>query len=285
MNKLSFSGHDTFICKQPWLKKGYDFISNKYSFSDENAVIHLGVGKNMVSAIRYWLKSFGLIDEKEGPTKFANRVFGKSGLDPYLEDIGTIWLLHYYLIKIRKASIYNLIFNEFKRERFDIQKEIIFRFLKRKCEEENLKISYDTTLATDINVFIKNYSNDESPDNGLYEEMSGILTELNLLKYDKQREIISFNIDSKEDIPIEIILFAILDNENYGESITLRELMNGINSVGRVFLINYDLLIEKINSITKVYSNVVFSDTAGNQVIQFKNKIDKWKVLDDYYKS
>ncbi|MEO8210453.1 MAG: DUF4007 family protein [bacterium] len=284
MNKLSFSGHDTFICKQPWLKKGYDFIINDYSFSDENAVVHLGVGKNMVSAIRYWLKSFGLIDEKDEPTKFANHVFGKSGIDPYLEDIGTIWLLHYHLIKTRKASIYNLIFNEFKRERFDVQKEVLFRFLKRKCDEENLKISYNKTLTADINVFIKNYSNDESRNNGLYEEMSGILIELNLLKYDKQRETVSFNINHKEDIPKEIILFAILDNENYGSSITVRELMNGIDSVGRIFLINYDSLLEKIDSIAKVYSNVIFSDTAGNQVVQFKNKIDKWKVLDAYYK-
>ena len=45
--KLQFSGHESFICKHFWLKKGYDFIIHKGNFNDESAVIDLGVGKNI----------------------------------------------------------------------------------------------------------------------------------------------------------------------------------------------------------------------------------------------
>ncbi len=48
MNKLSFSGHESFHCRQFWLKKGYDFVQRRGKFSDKNAVVELGVGKNMV---------------------------------------------------------------------------------------------------------------------------------------------------------------------------------------------------------------------------------------------
>ena len=56
MASYSFSGHESFACKSLWLKKGYDFIVHGHNFNAPEAVIHLGVGKNMVSSIRYWLK-------------------------------------------------------------------------------------------------------------------------------------------------------------------------------------------------------------------------------------
>ena len=53
MIKLIFSGHGTFKCKTHWLKRGYDFICDGGNFNAEDAVIGLGVGKNMVSSIKY----------------------------------------------------------------------------------------------------------------------------------------------------------------------------------------------------------------------------------------
>lgn len=64
-NKSTFSGHESFPCKTLWLKKGYDFIKAEKNFNDPSAVIDLGVGKNMVAAVRYWYKVFGLNQEAE----------------------------------------------------------------------------------------------------------------------------------------------------------------------------------------------------------------------------
>ena len=57
--RYSFSGHESFHCRSLWLKKGYDFLNNGYAFNSPDAVVHLGVGKNMVAAIRFWMKAFG----------------------------------------------------------------------------------------------------------------------------------------------------------------------------------------------------------------------------------
>lgn len=52
LTKYTFSGHDSFQCRQLWLKKGYDYVQEGKNFNDEDAVVKLGVGKNMVSSIR-----------------------------------------------------------------------------------------------------------------------------------------------------------------------------------------------------------------------------------------
>ena len=74
MARYTFSGHESFFCKSLWLKKGFDAVSEGVNFNSPNAVAELGVGKNMVSSIKYWMKSFGLIDEM-GLTKFSNYIF------------------------------------------------------------------------------------------------------------------------------------------------------------------------------------------------------------------
>jgi len=62
MIKFSFSGHEKFHCRQFWLKKGYDFLTAGKNFSDDDAVVALGVGRNMANSIRYWMKVFDLVD-------------------------------------------------------------------------------------------------------------------------------------------------------------------------------------------------------------------------------
>ena len=51
--KYCFSGHETFSCRSYWPKKGYDFLNNGNKFNDNDALVKLGVGKNMVSSIKH----------------------------------------------------------------------------------------------------------------------------------------------------------------------------------------------------------------------------------------
>ena len=63
-----------FYCRQFWLKKGYDYAAGK-TFAAADAVVDLGVGKNMATSILYWSKCFNVLDEKQEPTEFANLCF------------------------------------------------------------------------------------------------------------------------------------------------------------------------------------------------------------------
>jgi hypothetical protein len=156
--KYTFSGHESFQCRQLWLKKGYDFIKNGKKFTDNDAVVELGVGKNMVAGINFWMKAFGIIDIEGNLTEFADYILdSKKGKDPYFEDEATLWLLHYQLVTRNIASTYNLIFNELRREKIEFTKENFISFILRKAEEFNISQINRNTIAIDFEVLTKMY--------------------------------------------------------------------------------------------------------------------------------
>ena len=134
----SFSGHETFPFRYTWLKKGVDAVrrlkESPTIFADDDATITLGVGKNMVRSIHHWCQvTIGLI-KGDGvgpnrrrlfvPTKFGNRIFADDGFDPYLEDVATLWLIHWQLAtNANRATTWFWAFsifgqNEFRKDTF-----------------------------------------------------------------------------------------------------------------------------------------------------------------------
>lgn len=288
---LRFTGHETFICKHFWPKKGIDFLLQGNKFSDQDAVIKLGVGKNMVSSIRYWIKSIGLVDTNENPTEIAKMIFSDDGYDPFLEDIGTVWLLHYLLVSSNIASIYNLVFNELSKQRLDFTKSNLHSFLKQYTRERNPNIYNEKSFGNDINVFLRNYVKPDSTSKvSVEDEFIGLFLDLELITKQKHSdidnkmvEIYSLERKERENIPIEIFLVAIIEQMN-GTSISFKELANGFNSVGNIFLINRDGIHDKIENITKLNYGFTYSQSAGNQTLNVSTtNLNSIEILRAYY--
>ena len=285
LTKYTFSGHDSFQCRQLWLKKGFDYVQKGKSFNDEDAVVQLGVGKNMVSSIRFWLKAFNVIDNKDIPTEFGKRMFDDEiGYDPFLEDDGSLWLLHYQLVKNGYASIYYIIFNEFRKEKLFFNKETFVNYIKR-IGESNSDLNFnENTVAKDFIVFTNLYKSD-SENKDVEDSFSGILSELDILKTTGKGKEEQFFIDNNErdNLPETIVLFTIIDNPNYGSSISLNSLEFDINSPGSIFALNRSGLVNKISDIVSDYKEITFTDHAGIKELQLKNKLDGYTILDKYY--
>ncbi len=291
MDKLSFSGHESFICKQFWLKKVFDYAITEKSFNDEVAVVRLGVGKNMVTSLRFWGRAFGIIDETDVPTQIASYLFDENGKDPYLEDLATIWLLHYHLVKTNKFSASNLVFNDLRKERIDFTHKQLVYFLLRKINEYGANTDNTKTIERDGSVFLRLYSRlrrEESQE--VEDDFSGILYDIDIVKKYKQRGVEGklddwYKIEAGErvDLPFQIVLYTILDNYDGQRSITFRELLTGANSPGAVFALSAEGLFTKLKQITDFYTDAVYTETAGNQVLQFKTLPSKFDILDEYY--
>lgn len=157
-NKYTFSGHESFPCKALWLKKGFDFVVDGNKWSSPNSVVKLGVGKNMVASIRFWMKAFNLV-ENDNLTSIANLLLNdENGFDPYLEDLGTLWLLHYLLVSTGEATLYNLFFTRFQRERTLFERQQVVALVKRCMTEDNkLKGYNENTVKKDVAVLLQNY--------------------------------------------------------------------------------------------------------------------------------
>ena len=278
MSRYSFSGHESFFCKTIWLKKGYDAIQDGVDFSAPDSVASLGVGKNMVTSIRYWMKAFGLIKNDE-LTNFARIIFDNDrGLDPFVEDESTLWLLHYYLVKTQVASIYYLTFLEFRREKKEFDKSQLQAFIKRKCNTREQKNVYnENTVKKDISVLLHNYVTPR--DMKSIEDYSAILIDLGLIRA-IDNEKFAFTETATNKIEPEILLYALLDYKGQDTTISI-DIMQALSLLFGLTLSGF---IDKVREITELFpDSIAYSDNSGIKNIQFLKPIDKDVVLINYF--
>lgn len=85
-----FPGHETFPRRYAWLPKAVRGVSeNPRLFSDEDqAMVHLGVGKNMVRAIRFWAVAARVIGPGNGAGQAALYLFPLPKVE-YMADFNT----------------------------------------------------------------------------------------------------------------------------------------------------------------------------------------------------
>ena len=284
MASYSFSGHESFACKSLWLKKGYDFIVHEHDFNAPEAVIHLGVGKNMVSSIRYWLKVCNIYNDGE-ITPLGHYLFNDhNGKDPYLEDLATLWLLHYNLVSNAHASIYQIFFCEFQRERVRFSKEQLASHIKYKLIEEGQKSSYnENTVKKDIDVLIHNYALPRKPQSN--EDFSALFIDLDLLRINEDGKEYYFNAEGKRKVPSQIFLYALvkLKEKESDNTLSYDDLRHYI---GMPFCMTDAEMIEMLKQLSSQYSNhLAYSDEAGIRQIQFTKDIPSEQILNDYYEA
>ena len=217
--KYTFSGHESFPCRSLWLKKGYDFIKASNDFNSPDAVVRLGVGKNMVSSIRYWMKVFGLY-ENENLTALASYIFDtENGKDQFIEDLGTLWLLHYSLVSRNEANLYNLLFVRLQKERHIFDRQQVILFVKRYLTEENKPNCFnENTVRQDVGTLIQSYLLPEKPKSS--EDYAPLLMDLDLICTLSESGNYQFNTDGKRLIPWQIFLFAIICHKGNDASVS-----------------------------------------------------------------
>ena len=282
VKKYTFSGHESFPCKSLWLKKGYDFVVAGNNFNSPEAVIGLGVGKNMVSSIRFWLKAFGVTGNDE-ITWLGKYLFDEGkGKDKYLEDIATLWLLHFNLVSSEEATLYNMFFCGVQRERTHFEREQVLTYVKMRMVEANKMTLFNAnTVKKDIGVLLQNYTLPRKAQSN--EDFSSLLIDLDLIRQSSEGKGYYFNVDGKRKVTKEIFLYGLLKlKEQEGDNTipfdTIQE------RVGLVFCMQDIETIEMLKQLAGDYSHYFsYSDVAGIKQIQFTKELGVNQVLDDYY--
>ena len=277
-HRYSFSGHESFFCKPLWLKKAYDAMKEGVNFTSPDAVASLGVGKNMVASIRFWSRAFGL-SINDIPTPFAQSIFDTDfGYDPFLEDESTLWLLHYYLLIKKVASLYHLTFLDFQREKREFDRNHLLTFVRRKCNVPEQKNVYnENTVKKDIGVLLHNYV--MPTDIRSNEDFSAIFLDLGLINA-LGSDRYSFNETDPSHIHPDILLYALLDYKGEDNTISL----DGMQEVALVFGLSLTNLIELIREVVAQHpEDLSYTDNSGVKNLQFIHDIDAAAVLYHYY--
>lgn len=278
-SKFTFSGHESFTCKTLWLKKGYDFISCGNSFNAPEAVVQLGVGKNMVASIRYWMRAFGMTSNDELTDVATYILDTDNGKDPYMEDLGTLWLLHFLLVSTGEATLYNLLFTKLQIERKGFERMHVTNFVKRVMAEASKQSQYnENTVKKDIATLLLMYVLPQKTK--ALDDYSSLLIDLDLIRLDADGKSYVFNIDGKRQVPWQVFLYAVItlkgDDNTVGYDL--------LQEIGLMFCMNDMEVIEMCKIIEAHHAeDVTYNDVAGIRQLQFMNDITPEEALDEYY--
>ena len=284
---LRFSGHDTFNCKEQWILKGLQLIENEFDtsiFKETDAISKLGVGKNMVRSIHYWLRAFGMLNDAEKVTDIAKGLFVEEKWDKYLESEGSLWLLQYFLCKTGYASIFKLIFNDYFSDKatLEFSEFQILNFINRELSKNGQSKVSENTLISDFKVFIRTYASPTKNVKTIEDDFSVPLLSLNLIsdtgrKNDKNQNIYRLNKGMQKTISPEIFGFCLLDHFELEKAINYDNIMN---TIGSYLCFSNDGLDDLIEQLCDSYKNhFSYKSDAGTRQVQIKNAKKDFKTI------
>jgi len=305
---FKFSGHQTFAFRYGWLEKGVHCVKERPCiFSEEDAIVDLGVGKNMVESIRHWCLLARLIEPIPGssakrggvfqPTLLAHRLFfgdsdsGSPAWDPHMEDDGTLWLIHWLIVSNPNVrTTWWLAFFEYHRP--DFTRGEMIRFLVGAAERNGIRVK-ETVLARDVDCFLHTYIEHihrgrraVAPEDGF----ACPLQELHVIHTLPDEEFFRFDIGSKPTLPASVFAFALgefIRQYHAGrKTISLQECLYGVGSPGQAFKLDENSLVDLLEQVQELTDGSIgLDETAGLKQLYVLGEFDGMEVLDRYYQN
>lgn len=281
---VSFAGHESFPLRYGWLKKCVDAVGARRDFfTHDDAAVALGVGKNMVRAVRHWGLTARVIEEEPGSrgralqvTPLGRAIFGERGADPYLEGPRTLWLLHWLLCTHpERATTWRWAFGVWGRPAFT--RDELRAALRGVAEGARAS---DSTIARDVDVFLRTYlparASRAVP---LEDSLDSPLVELRLLREDPVEGRCEFARGPKPSLDDTALGFAVLDYWDraaaHSDSLHADALAHGPGSPGRVLCLDERSLLERIEY-AEAWSRgaLLYDQTAGLRQLRRRRKVD-----------
>ena len=298
--RYKFSGHQTFAFRYGWLEKGVRGVDEHSDiFSREDALVLLGVGKNMVSSIRHWCLATQLVEpDPEAPrdrrqrlrvSEVGRRLLLPKGWDPFLEDDASLWLIHWLLVTNPLiGTTWQLLFCRFHRPNFT-RREVL-DYVMSFLEKESLKAK-ESVIARDVDCFLRTYvATPAAGSPATPEETFGCpLLELNLIQPSPDGGLFRFNIGPKPSLCTAVLAYALKEHFERARagrnSMSVQECLYGEGSPGQAFKLDENSLVEYIELLEdETAGAVVLDETAGLKQIYRRKEFDPLSMLDAHYR-
>lgn len=272
---LRFSGHQTFALRYGWLNKAYNILNYKEK-SDEDLVVSLGVGKNMVDSIKYWaeiagLRSINADDQRNKYTSNINLIIEK--YDSYFEKPESNWLLHYYIQKNYSELTFTRWYFNFSNKQFFDKNDLILDLVDW-LQAEGLKVPAVATLQKDFDCFALCYGRKLNKAFKGEDSFISPLNELSLLYHLESNKFKSDFVEQKSLKP-EVFLYCLVDfwktcfKDN--STISVDSILTMPGSPGRLFRINSIGIDFYLNQCSILDRRFYWSDTLGIRSLACEN--------------
>lgn len=285
---MAFARHETFYFREGWLTKGLKAVNEDQGiFMAKDAMERLGIGSNMVKALRYWMMATGLTTENTSGKRV--QTFTPLGkiiykFDKYLEEPMTLWLLHYQLaINDKLATAWYWFFNVFNHREFD--EGLFLEELKHWVKIQGEEVS-EGSLKKDFDCIISTYCPSKNPVANPEDNIVCPLQELELIEQvDAKKRVYRFTRKNISEMPLELFHFALMDymrQQKLEKHISLDILLSGPKALGRVFALGLADLIEVLRKLEEEgYTR--FIRTAGLNHVSVLSEQCPEDILEDYY--
>lgn len=259
-----FSGHQTFPLRIAWIPKAAQHIiaGNDPLTDVDEGITQLGLGKNMVEALRCWIEAFRIAERDSGVwqlTPIGKLIFHtETGQDPYFEDVTSAWVLH-WLISTNKISpffAWECLFNRWPAMEFGAS-QVIEAFEQESNRSQ--RPASAVTLRQHWEVFLHSYRPPRA-DKG-EDHLDSAMSVLRLIQpfgerpnaSGKWENVYAFDPSPRVAIPNQLFAFFIHNwwNENYPDEQTtpLRELVAGKHSPGRILKMQESEILHRISEL------------------------------------
>jgi hypothetical protein len=292
----TFSGHETFPLRYGWLQKAYDAVAEAatgaqavHVFRDPSSIARFGVGRNMVGSMRYWATGCGILKEAEDGLEtdwLGDLLFGEVGLDPYLEEDGSLWLLHWQLTSRPRLTAFYWLFNDFSGGMFT--RRDVVRPLLTLAEGAAWPRVAEITVDRDMQCLLRTYVGGR----GDSEAGESILAELGLVRPLGQSR---FNIPrgQKPSLSDAVFLSALCDFWKSAaedrSTLSYEAVAFQGGSPGRVFSLDESALVERLEGLERSSGGALaWSETAGLRQIVRRHELkrgDLIALLQDEFRS
>ena len=269
--KLIFGRAQTFPLRLGWLPKAVGAVGgNPAIFAEDAALAEFGVGRNMVAAIRYWAETAGVlrfVGHEARLTKFGECIFGKDGLDPFLEDESTLWLLHWKMVSrpnLFAAGFW--FFNQFHKMEFEYREAVaaMAEHMRTVGGEPSVEM-----MRRDITLVLRMYAQRGGKDGGAEEHLDSPFPALGLLLYDAGEKVYQRKLDSRNGLSPEVLSFAVAESfaATDGADMPVYEHSDADNprpDLGSVFHLTRDELLEKLSDASNLSGAFSLREVAGS---------------------
>lgn len=263
-----FSGHETFPCRYAWLPKAVSLIASSPTAlaNDKGAMVELGIGKNMVRATRFWVQAAGMATSQKGNysvTELGALVLGEKGYDQHLEDLQTLWLIHWQLSTHVEEPLFawDFLMNRWPNPEFS-KTDVLTAFRNESNRIDHGRELSDITLEQHFDTFLHSYVPTRSRKGDIQEDnLDCPLVELHLIETvgekknasGKHEAVYSFRREAKPEVTPGLFLYCIEDHWRKHapeeKTITFRDVAVSPGSPGQIFKLPEEDVRERLEQL------------------------------------
>ena len=206
------------------------YASSPSNMRASDVAERLGVNLLKLNGIKGWLRALGWRDNRRKALSGVGMLIAEQ--DPYLEQTGTLCLMHYCLVTAGVAEVWFNIVNDFLPWHREFTAEEIYSFFE--------KLGLSARSSKHCTNDIRNFLNAHVSRNAL--------ADIGFLRASPS----GYRVQSVPVLPDLVLGYAIYDRREKGiatSTIAIDSVLAEQNSVGRVFLLGRNQLVSQLNQL------------------------------------